>query len=404
MKRQLSFLLMVVAVLGLSGCGQEQPVETETDPELPNVLTLTPQAIRRVGIQTLTVTEQAASSELKTVAEVRADENRVYHINPPVSGRIVQDRVLLGDEVRQGQVVAMLQNVEVVKVNADYIHQLHQNEVEIRQAKTQLKLAQQNLMREKQLLDEGISPRKDFYQAQTDYALAQSELSGLQEHAIHIRSEAQALLGAYGTRLSSPHSEQINTNSLLVAPHAGVITQKNVVAGDMVSPDKTLYAMADLSQVWLDLTLYPKDIATVKLGQTVIFISDALPGKTFRGTIHYLQPLATEPSQTFVARVFLKNPGLVLKPGLLGQATIQTEDHTPKPFVPEAGVQKYGKEAFVFLDLGNGKFKKRTVTLGKQAIGGYFVQSGIKAGERIVGKGSFTLKADMLKSQFGEEE
>ena len=404
MKQHINILFIMVVIITLSGCGTEKKAETEVDPELPNVVRLTPQAMKRANIQVLTVSERSASSELKTVAEIKANENKVFHINPPIAGRVIEDRVLLGDLVRQGQVVAVLQNVEVAKVNADYIHQLHQNEVDSRQAKTKLALARRNMDREKKLLVEGISPRKDYYQAETDYELSKSELEGLQEHATHIRSEAKALLGAYGTRLSNPHSEQINTNSPLTAPRAGVVTKKNVVTGDMVSPDKTLYELADLSQVWLDITLYPKDIERVKLGQKATFVSDALPGKTFGGTIHYLQPAAMESSQTFVARVFLDNPGLILKPGLLGQVTIQTESHEPKTFVPEIAVQKYGKEFFVFLDEGKGQFQKQTVTLGDQVAGGYLIQTGLKPGDRVVGKGSFTLKAEMLKGQFGEEE
>lgn len=402
MKKQLLVLVMMVTIVGMTGCTSEKQEADEG--HLSDVITISADAIKNAAIETLVVTEKATSGQLKSIAEIRANDNRVFHINPPVSGRVVEDRVLLGDVVKQGQVVAVLQNVEVAKVNAQFIHEYHQNEIDIRQAKIKLTLAKKNLEREKRLLEEGISPRKDYFQAETEYELAKSALAGLNEHAIHIRSEAQALLGAYGSTLKPPHAEDIDSNSIIVAPRSGIITKKTITLGDMVNPEETLYEVADLNQVWLDITLYPKDIERVKLAQKVTFTSDAIPEKTFSGAINYLQPAASDTSQTFMARVFLDNPGLILKPGVLGQVVIQTDAYEPQPFIPETAVQTYGKESFVFLVTGKGQFQKRTVELGDKVANGYLVKNGLKAGDTIVAQGSFTLKAEMLKSQFAEEE
>lgn len=404
MKKQLQLLLVLISIITLAGCGGGKKADEAGEGHLSDVIQISADAVKSANIQVITIEEKAASSELNTIAEIRADENRVFHINPAIPGRIIEDRVLLGDIIKQGQAVAVLQNVEVAKVNAEFIHQLHQNEVSVQQAKTKLALAKKTLEREKKLLEEGISPRKDYFQAESDYQLAQSELEGLQEHAVHIKSEAKALLGAYGSRLGSIHSEKINTNSPLISPRPGIVTKKNVTLGDMVNPEETLYEVADLNRVWLDITLYPQNIEQVKLGQKVSFTSDALPDQIFTGTINYLQPVAMEASQTFIARAFLDNPKLLLKPGVLGQATIQTGAHSSQPFVPEMAVQRYGKETFIFKVKKNGQYLKQTVELGDKVADGYLVQSGVKAGDKIVGKGSFTLKAEMLKSQFSEEE
>ncbi len=404
MRKQIQVLLTMMIIITLTGCGSDKKADDVDEGHLSDVIKINADAVKNADIQVITVEEKIASSELIAIAEIRPDSNRVLHINPAISGRIVEDRVLLGDGIKQGQVVAVLQNVEVAKINAEYIHQLHQNEMDVQQAKTKLALSQNNFEREKKLLEEGISPRKDYIQADSDYQLAQSQLEGLQEHAIHIKSEAKALLGAYGSHLSSTHSEQINANSLLTSPRSGIVIKKDVTLGDMVNPEKTLYEIADLNQVWLDITLYPKNVEQVKLEQKVSFTSDALPGKTFTGTISYLQPVAMETSQTFIARVFLNNPNLLLKPGILGQASIQTNNHKSKPFISDETVQRYGKEVFVFKVKKDGEYQKQTVELDDKVAGGYLVKSGIQAGDRIVGKGSFTLKAEMLKSQFSEEE
>ena len=72
--------------------------------------------------------------------------------------------------------------------------------------------------------------------------------------------------------------------------------------------------------------------------------------------------------------------------------------------MPISAVQKYGKETFVFLDLGNGKYKKQDVVLGERDNDGYFINEGLNLGDKVVGNGSFTLKSEMLKSEFAEED
>lgn len=402
MKEFLCSLLLILILIG--GCSREKEADQAEEKHLSTLVKISPKAIKNAGIQIITVQEKSAGAELTTIAEVRADENKVFHINPPIAGRIIQESVLLGDHIKQGQTVAVLQNLEVAKVNAEFIHQLHQNEIEIHQAKIKLGFAQKNLEREKRLLAEGITSKKDYIQAETDYELAIATFEGLKEHTIHIKSEAKALLNAYGTHLGNIHSERVNTNSALISPRSGIITKKNVVIGDMVNPEETLYEVADLNYVWLDITLYPKDIKLVKLGQKVTFMSDAVPGKLYTGIVNYLQPGVLETSQTFIARTFLKNSNLSLKPGLLGSANIQIEPQEPHIFIPKAAIQSYGKEKFVFLVTKDGSFQKQTVSLKEKVSDGYLVESGVYVGDKIVGKGSFTLKAEMLKSQFIEED
>ena len=397
--------LLVLGFFVLKGKPPEEKASEEhEDIAATEIIELNPQAIQRAGIQTVTVQSRNVAGQISTTGEVRANENRVFHINSFVGGRVSQDNAFLGDFIRRGQTIAVVQNLEVAKIQADYIHELHNNEIEIEQARTRFALAQKNLERERHLLNEGISPRKDYQQAEADATMAHSALEGQQEHRIHIKAEGKALLGAYGMRPGNVHSESIRTGSPVTAPRSGVITKKNITLGDMVTPETIMYEVADLSQVWLDITVYPKDLSAVRVGQTVSFTSDSLPGRVFIGRINYVQPAAEEASQTYVARAYLDNSSGILKPGMFGQARLDLAARQSRPFVPEEAVQKYGKETFVFVRLGNNRFRKQTIQLGDPVAGGYLVNTGVQAGDQIVGKGSFTLKAEMLKSQFAEEE
>lgn len=408
MKKQWMIFLIIVSITGdllLTGCSNHKEEQADMeDPVQSNIVQLTTEAIQRTGLTTVIVSRQNASNQITTTAEIKANEDRVFHINSFVGGRISKDNVFLGDAIHSGQTLAVVQNLEVAKIQADYIHQLHQNEVEIQKAKTRHELAQKNMERERHLLAEGISPRKDYLQAQNDVALTQADLAGEQEHNIHIRAEGKALLSAYGLTPNNAHSEKVRTDSPVKAPRSGVIIRKNITLGDMVTPDTVMYEVADLSQVWLDMTIHPKDLSSVQTGQTILFTTDSQMGKTFTGRIDYIQPIAQEASQTYVARAYLDNTSGLLKPGMFGQVQIIRKTKDSKPFVPEGSIQKYGKENFVFVVLNNNRFRKQAIQLGEKVTDGYLIDAGVKPGDQIVGKGSFTLKAEMLKGQFAEEE
>lgn len=402
-----SLLLVAGLSLGcvsvMTGCkSHEASEEHVAEPSVSNVVQLSPDALQTAYLHTTTVTAREESILLVSTAVVRANENKLFHINSFVSGRITQDNVTLGDTVRAGQTLAVVQNLEVAKIQANYIHELHSNEIEVAQAKTRYSLAKSRVEREKRLLNEGISPQKDYQQAQAEADLARTDLQGRLEHRTHLKNEANALLSAYGVK---PHAgEQINTSSPILAPRGGVVLKKNITLGDMVTPDTVMYEVADLSQIWLDVTVFPKDIARIHSGQLLQFTTDSLPGKVFQGKIDYVQPSVQENSQTYIARAYLNNPNTLLKPGLFGQVRIAQNLSRSLVVVPEAAIQRYGRETFVFIPQGQGRFKKQTVTLGNKVQDGYAVQAGLSAGTPVVTDGSFTLKAELLKSQLEDSE
>lgn len=399
------WILTIIAGLLLAGCPNHQQHQEETihDEAQHGLVQLSTEANQTAGIRLVTVENREGTTEISTTGEIKADQDSVFHVSAFVGGRIIKDNVRLGDTVRQGQVLAILQNLEVAKLQANYIHELHNNEIEIEQAKTRYMLAQRNLERERLLLAEGISPRKDFQKAEAEALLAKAELEGRQEHRIHIQSEGKALLSTYGMSPSHVQSEIIRTGSPITAPHAGVITRKHITRGDTVMPDTVLYEITDLRRVWLDMPIYPQDLPQVRVGQTVHFTTDALPGQTVEGRIAYLQPDALD-GKTFIARAFLDNTRFLLKPGMVGTAKILQPHTKARPFVPTEAIQRYGRETFVFIPLGNGRYRKQTIVLDGETSSGAWVKEGLQAGQTIVGDGSYTLKAVLLKHEFGGEE
>lgn len=409
----LIILLQCLCLQLLTACHQASEVPESTaatarpkqDKDTPSdTVILNEQAAAIAKIQSLEVQGKTESAEIKTTGEIKADEGRVFHINSIVSGRVTKDTVTLGQMIKEGQVLAIVQNLEVSKVYGQYIHDEHQNEVAIKGAQERLDLYKKNLDRAKVLFDEGIGAQKDVQQAQNQVSLTEIELNGLSDHRVHLRTEAEALLSAYGVKLrDTTDAHFIETGSPLKSPRSGIVISKNITMGDVVTADQPLYVVADLSKVWLDVAVFDKDLESINLGQKVSFRSDSLPKQIFEGTVSYIPPSATN-MRTFTARAVLENPKLILKPGMFGQVSIEKSTSKSLAYLPDSAIQKYGNETFAFLHLGNNRYQKRPVDLAERLGDGYLVKSGVKIGERVAGEGSFKLKAELLKSQVAQED
>jgi len=402
-------LTLLTLCLALSACGKHEAAsEGRPVARDPNQVLLTSQAAQLAKIISFPVTTEVDFSEIDTTGQIKADENRVFHINSIVAGRVVKDNVVLGNVIKEGEQLAVIQNLDVAKTYGEYIHQSHQNDVDLQQTKARLELADKTVERLKALNKEGIVAEKELLNAQNQQKLLQIELSGYKEHRIHIDSEAKALLSAYGLKITARSHQvdpsKVETGSPLIAPRGGVVIQKNVTVGDVVNPAQPLYVVADLSQVWLDIVIYDKDLEKIKEGESVVFKSDSLPGSQFSGRISYIQPSTGDGTRTFLARAVLPNPGLVLKPGMFGQIKITGMGASRYPYLPDEAIQKFGNESFVFIDQGDNRYQKRHVELSTRIHDGYLVKSGVNAGDRVVGSGSFKLKSELLKSQIGNED
>jgi len=382
---------------------ESSEVASAPAPPPSNEITLAPQAVELAKIRSSVVNSQSGVNVIKTTGEIKAAEPKIFHINSLVVGRVVADKANLGDVIHQGQTLAVVQNLDVTKIAGEYIHELHQNEVQQKELLAKLDLANKNLDRLDQLNKDGIAPQKDLIMARNAKDLLEIDLAGVKEHVIHIQAETEAMLAAYGVKMDkNPDPSKVPTGSPLRSPRSGVIIEKTITLGDVVNTTAPLYVVADLSEVWLDINIYDKDIASIAIGEPVTFKSDSLAGRTFQGTVSYIQPQAGN-AHTFIARAVFQNPTRILKPGMFGQVELSKFSNSMGAYVPDSALEKYNGEDFVFVDKGSGHFEKRKVELSDRTSDGYLVRSGIKSGERIVTAGALTLKAELYKNQAGED-
>ncbi len=397
-------IALIFTTLLIAGCslGKQQP-QKPVMIDGPTIISLDPSVIAANKIKTIKVRLKTLKIPLVTTAVVKLNDDAVFKISSMISGRVVKDSLKLGDIVKEGTILTYIENPEIAKIQTNYIHELHQNEIDIMQAQTRLDLANDTLAREKKLVEEGISPRKDYIQAEANMTLADSDLKAQKHHKEHLISEAKVYLGTYGLNVSNLNPSYISTRIPIIAPASGIVIKKNISSGAIIATDTILYEIADLSVLWLDLNIYSDDLDKIKPGQTVEFQTNSYPDKQFKGQVNYIQPNSISNVATFTARVFINNENLLLKPGMLGKAIIEQNQTETKIFVPNDCIQKYGKEYFVFEALDKNRFEKKTISLGGDVPGGHLINSGIDNGAILVSNGSFLLKAELLKGLFEDE-
>ncbi len=339
---------------------------------------MTAEVQKQNGVVVTQVTKQRLAGAISATGKVEANADRIAHVSPRISGKIVSVKASLGDSVAAGQVLATLDSVELGEALSRY-----------QQSKTKLALAQSNMDRVKILVDKKIAARKEILQAETDYRMAQTELSTDEER-----------LMLYGVSAASLKGEQKRPLLPVRSPIGGIITEKHAIVGELSDPATSLYTVADLSSVWVMVDIHEKDLAKVRRGQNATVVVGAFPDMKFRGRINYLADVVDEGTRTVKARVEVANPGRKLKPEMFATVELaMAGDAPPVLAVPEDAVQELNGKKVVFVAESDTEFASRDVALGRASGGMVEVLSGVKEGERYAAKGAFLLKSEVMKGE-----
>lgn len=197
-----------------------------------------------------------------------------------------------------------------------------------------------------------------------------------------------------GETLATIESNESLQNYAVIAPLSGVVTARNANPGENTS-DKPLFTVADLSTVWVELSLFPRDISMVRVGQSVR-VRGADNVKSADGEVVYVAPFGTSTSQTLTARVLLDNSERHWPPGLYVTAEL-TLSTTPVPLaVRSEALQTIEERTVVFVRNEHG-FEARTVQIGRSDGEIAEVLSGVESGESYATTNSFILKAELGK-------
>ena len=335
------------------------------------------------GVVVAAAKKQRLAGSISATGKVEANADRIAHVSPRISGKIVAVRASLGDSVSSGEALATLDSVELGEALGRY-----------HQSKTKLALAQSNMDRIKGLVEKKIAARKDILQAETDYKTAQTELHTDEER-----------LSLYGVAIADLKGDNHKRPLLPVrSPISGTITEKHAIVGELSDPSKSLYTVADLSSVWVMVDINEKDLAKVRKGQGAIVIVGAFPDQKLRGRITYIADLVDESTRTVKARIEVANPGRKLKPEMFATVELAlAADAPPVLAVPEDALQDLDGKKVVFVAENDAEFAARQVQAGRTAADMVEIVSGLKEGENYAIKGSFILKSEVKKAEVVDE-
>ncbi len=342
-------------------------------------LKLTADEIKTAGIVVETIEDKEVSNHIMVTATILANQDRLARIAPRIAGRLAKVTANLGDKVAAGQTLATLDSIEMGEARSAY-----------QQASSETDVAKANFDRAEKLQGEQIISQKDYLRARADYEKARA----------HMRA-ASAKLEMLGVSAKTGATANGLSVFPLTAPFAGTVIEKKAVVGELATPDKTLFTVADLSTLWIEANLFEKDLAQLKVGSDAVVTVSAYPTDTFKGRLTYIGGVLDKETRTIRGRIEVRNADGRLKPEMFASAAIATGGAVKALTLPDAAMVLVSEQPTVFVQEGE-HFEPRPIEVGEKLRGRMVVKSGLKPGERVVTAGAYALKARLLKSQIGD--
>lgn len=332
-------------------CGMDLIPLTQNNPSADaDAVHLTPEAAHLADVLTTSVTKQKVVKEIRLYGKVQTDERLLQSQTAHIPGRIEKLLVnVTGEMIRAGQTLAIIYSPELIKAQQELLEasELKQTQPEIYQAAVE-KLRQWKI---------------------TDTRISEIESSG-----------------------------KIMTEFEITANTTGIITARRVNDGDYIAQGTVLFDVANLSNVWVMFDAYESDLPFINIGDLVSFSVEALPGKTFKGSITFIDPVLDPVTRVAKVRVEISNVSGKLRPEMFATGIVNAhlEEYKGYPVIPRSAVLWTGKRSLVYVKQSGTDepvFRIREVELGPELGNSYVVVNGLSEGEEIVIQGTFSVDA-----------
>lgn len=308
-------------------------------------------------------------------AEISLAADQIAHVTLLVPGRVSEVKKTLGDKVKAGDVIALVESAELGAAQSART-----------QADAEVNVARKALERQKELKAAGIGTERNYDEAEAAVQRAEADLAAA--------GQRTRVYGSGG-----------GTTIALRAPLDGEIVERHASVGEVAEAGgDPLFVVANLATVVVEARVYERDVATAVVGAPVRLTLQAYPGESWETTLDYVSPRLDEKSRTITVRATLQNDGR-LKPGLFGTVTLlaRADDTTARAIVPADAIQRLPEGDIVFVPGDEeGDLKAVPVTIAARRGGEVEIGSGLEPGARVVVEGAFVVKSELLRSQLGE--
>lgn len=342
--------------------------QVEARVEMPDAM------LKSAGVEILTAGPATIQPMLKLPGEIRFNDEKMVHVVPRVSGVVVSVNADLGRMVRKGEVLVALESQALADLRSQFLA-----------ARKRLELARIVFAREKKLWEEKISAGQDYFSARQ--ALSEAEIES---------DLAAEKLWALGVAPETIRPGRNLTRFEILAPITGTIVTKAVAMGQTLKEDADIFIVADLSTVWAMITVYPKDLAIIQVGQHATIRATAFAAEG-QGDVSYIGALVGEQTRTAQARVTLNNSDRVWRPGMFVEVELAAAEVQVPVAVTTDAIQTLRDWSVVFGRYGQ-YFEARPLELGRSDGRIVEVLKGLEAGEKYAAGNSFAIKADIGKA------
>ncbi len=339
---------------------------------------LGPDQVKSAGIAIGTVGPRRMQTLLELPGEVKADETRVARVVPRLQGVVTDVTKKAGDRVRRGEVMAVISSRELADAKSAYLAASHHVE-----------FARGALEREEMLWKKKISAERDYLEARRafDESALDLQLTGQKLRVLGVA--AGDLPG-----LAKAPAEGLARYEIR-SPIEGTVVERSVTVGEAVAEDEEIFTVTDLSAVWVELSVYAKDLGAVRQGQAAVVVSTDL-GAEAEGRIDFVGRLVGEQTRAATARLTLPNASGQWRPGLFVTVRLVREEVLVPLAVSVDAIQTFRDWQVVFVKYGDW-FEGRPLELGRTDGQWVEVLSGLKAGDQYAAANSFAVKAEIGK-------
>lgn len=353
--------------------------EEEENAESNKTIELTDEQIGRGDFRFYPVKEEQLIIKLPVYGKITIPESQKAHISLRTKGIVKDAKKNIGDRIQKGETLAILESKELAESKSDYLRSL-----------ARLNLQKRLYENEKNLFSKKLGKEQELYQSENAFLEAEIE-KNLFERKL-------ALFGLKNEEIENIQGEPYESLSLfeVKAPFDATILKRDITVGEALQEGIDIYELADLSTLYLNLAIYPKDSESIKIGQKLTF--EDINGKKGVATIQKISPVLDEQNGKLLALATLENKNNIWIPGTPVTAEITTHTFHAQTCVPKEAVVSIEETPYVFIVNGN-QFQLREVSLGLKDEQFAHLISGVSPGEEVVSKNAVLLKCELTKQE-----
>lgn len=385
-------LLVLSAALGLGACsGTHRQAASSEDPETSDTVHFSAAQVEHGGVRWSEVKAESMVPTLELPGQLVPDEDHTARLASPVEGRVMTVAVRIGDRVRQGQTLVLLQSTTGSAARADLV----KADADLASKRAALAYARSARERAERLLAAKAGAKQDLDRARADEELAAAAFAAAEAELIRARSAADHL----GI---SADSDEVHLRSSL----QGIVIARDAVPGVVVAPGGALVTVTDASRLWLEVAAPDGAAETLRPGGLVRFTVSALPKETFEARIENVGGSLDPETRMLPVRGVVDNRSGRLRPNMFATVLLESGSETQAFGVPDTAVVLMDEKPAVFVATpepgGGARFERRPVRLERKDGGRTLLTGAVRPGEKVVVEGAFAIKSQFERSKMRE--